>query len=100
LVVIYWLLVGDMRQSGCHSLHPRCEDGQGDDHADQKRAYSRHNAVEVAPPSCFLESFVVSRAQMLGELLFQVDLTGCGCSRNVRVERQGKERSHDPCYMF
>ena len=77
---------GSLEQSVCHSLHARCKNGQRDNDADQKRANSRHDTVEVAPPSCFLEGLVVGGPHRLGELLFQVGLAGSWGTNSVRVE--------------
>ena len=83
-------------KSGCPLCHSRCEDGQRNDDADQKCPYSRHDAIEVAPPSCFLEGLVVGGAHRLGELLLQVGLTNSGGAHSVGVQRQGKERGNYP----
>jgi hypothetical protein len=43
-----------------------------------------HYAVKIAPPGCFLKSFVVDRTDIAGELLLEIRLALC--FYKVRIE--------------
>lgn len=70
--------------SPCRLGFPCHKDCENDYHHYKHRANDGHDAIQIAPPNCLLEGFVVCRSELVAEMLVHISLTRSGGHGRIR----------------